>query len=64
MWLDGIEVALKSVKLVWQLEQSALLGCAPSTNVNAVILLLCGRVWKPLNGALLVMGYCDMLIHR
>ena len=64
MWLLGIALAVKSTKLLWQLEHSPLVGCAASTYVKAVSLVLCGRVWKPLNGALVVIGYCDMLIHR
>jgi hypothetical protein len=62
MWLAGMPLALKSMKLPWQLEQSPVVECLLSATKNwpAVV---CGRVWKPLNGAVFVIGYCDMLIH-
>ena len=55
-------MALKSVKLPWQFAQSPVLGCLLSATKNCPA-VLCGLVWKPLNGALVVIGYCVMLIH-
>jgi hypothetical protein len=31
IWFAGMDVALKSVKLLWQLTQSPLVGCTAST---------------------------------
>jgi hypothetical protein len=62
MWFVGMEGAVKSVNPPWQFEHSPVVGCLESATKNCP-LTLCGRVWKPLNGALVVIGYCPMLIH-
>jgi hypothetical protein len=62
MWLAGIEGAVKSVNPPWQLEHSPVVGCSVSFTKNCPA-TLCGLVWKPLKGALVVIGYWPMLIH-
>jgi hypothetical protein len=62
MWMLGREGEPNSTVLPWQLEQSPVLGCVVSFT-KKVPALLCGRVWKPLKGAAVVMGYESMLIH-
>ena len=56
MWLAGLEGAVKSLKLAWQFEQSPVAGCLASAT-KKVPATVCGRVWKPLKGAAVVMGY-------
>lgn len=58
----GKAVAVKSFMLAWQLEQLPVAGCAVSLT-KKVPAAFCGRVWKPLNGAVVVMGYWPMPIH-
>ena len=55
MWFGGLLLAVKSL-VVWQSEHSPPLGCDASTTLKPVA-VACGRVWKPLNGALVVIGY-------
>ena len=62
MWLAGLEGEVKSLKLAWQFEQSPVVGCLLSAT-KKVPATVCGRVWKPLNGAVVVIGYWPMLIH-
>ena len=62
MWLAGLALVVKSVKLAWQLEQSPLAGCAASATLNWPA-TACGRVWNPLYGAAVVIGYWLMPIH-
>ena len=62
MWLAGFDGAVKSLKLAWQFEQSPVVGCLLSAT-KKVPDVACGRVWKPLNGAVVVIGYWPMLIH-
>ena len=62
MWLAGLEGEVKSLKLAWQFEQSPVVGCLLSAT-KKVPAVACGRVWKPLNGAAVLMGYWPMLIH-
>jgi hypothetical protein len=56
IWFAGVALAVKSFKLEWQLEHSPVLGCEASATWK-VPAVACGRVWKPLNGALVVIGY-------
>ena len=53
---------MKSLKLPWQFEQSPVKGCLASAT-KKVPEVDCGLVWKPLNGAAVVIGYWFMLIH-
>lgn len=62
MWLAGLDGAVKSLKLAWQFEQSPVSGCLASAT-KKVPEVACGLVWKPLNGAAVVIGYWFMLIH-
>jgi hypothetical protein len=62
IWLAGLDGSVKSLKLPWQSEQSPPMGCKESTTTK-VSLLAFGRIWNPLKGAVLVMGYCPMLIQ-
>ena len=62
MWLAGFDGAVKSLKLAWQFEQSPVAGCLASAT-KKVPATVCGLVWKPLNGAAVVIGYWPMLIH-
>ena len=62
MWLAGLDGAVKSLKLAWQFEQSPVVGCLLSATKKLPD-VACGRVWKPLKGAAVVIGYCDMLIQ-
>ena len=62
IWLAGFDGAVKSLKLPWQFEQSPVAGCLASAT-KKVPGVACGLVWKPLNGATVVIGYWPMLIH-
>jgi hypothetical protein len=66
IWLDGMTLTVKSLMLAWQLEHSPVplvpMRCPESATLK-VPAAACGRVWKPLNGALNVIGYCPMLIQ-
>ena len=62
IWFAGLASAMKSTKLEWQLEQSSPVGWVGSATLNCPAVAW-GRVWKPLNGTLVVMGYCETPIQ-
>ncbi|MEI8158203.1 MAG: hypothetical protein WCH60_15165 [Burkholderiales bacterium] len=66
IWLVGITLTVKSLMLAWQLEHSPVplvpVRCPESATKN-VPAAACGRVWNPLKGELVVIGYCPMLIQ-
>ena len=59
--MAGSDGEVKSLKLPWQLAHSPWGWLASAT--KKVPDVVCGRVWKPLNGALVVIGYLAMPIH-
>ena len=61
MCTAGAEGPLKLLKLLWQLEHSPCGWLASAT--KKVPEVACGRVWKPVYGATLVIGYCSTPIH-
>jgi hypothetical protein len=46
MWLAGLSTPVNTVVLVWQAEQSPVVGCAGSA-MAYVLAVAFGRVWKP-----------------
>lgn len=59
--MAGTEGPLKLLKLLWQLEHSP--GGWLASATKKVPALAWGRVWNPVYGALVVMGYLDMPTH-